>query len=474
MKILIFNPPRKDGVIMVKEGRCMQRKDAWCYVMSPVTMVTLATMLRSDGNEVRVMDAAGGGQSFSEAIGDACRFRPDLTLINTSTPTIDDDVAAARALKEGCGPDVMTALYGIHVSVLYRDLLKPGNGVDACLIGEPEWTAREIARALSADRDFEAVRGLARLGPSGEIRYTGAGEPAGELDELPTPDWSFVNTDLYRLPFTNEKFLLVNTSRGCPHHCTFCNAHVYYGRSHRRRSVGHLMRELRSNVDRFGVTHFLFWAEEFILDRVYVREVCNAIIDSGLNISWACNSRVDGVDEEILSLVRRAGCWNIAFGIESGVPEVLAGTRKNITIEQTSRAVALAKKCGLAVTGHVILGLPEDNEETMERTQRFVEGLDLDFVQYYCAMPYPGTRLYEDAVRGGWIRAANWSHWEHNVSVLDYPRLKSRDVMRTRRKFLTRFYFRPKTAAKMLGTAVRSPGGFQTLVRNAREFLRWM
>lgn len=474
MNVLILNPPRRDGVVMVKEGRCMQRKDAWCYVMSPITMVTMATMLRGDGHNVLVIDAGVELNDFGRLFERVKKFRPDVALINTSTPTIDDDVHAARSLKEHCGSEVVTALFGIHVSVHYADVLKAGNGVDYCVIGEPEWTARELVAALANGGNPGKVRSLARAAAGGGTELTGARERFGSLDELPLPDWNLVDTGNYRLPLSNERFLLINTNRGCPHHCTFCNAHVYYGRAPRRRSVEHFMRELRNDVERFGVTQFLFWAEEFLLDRNYVSEICRAILDSGLNISWACNSRVDAVDEEMLALMRRAGCWNIAFGIESGVPEILTQIHKNVTVGQTARAVSLAKKCGLAVTGHVILGFPGDSAETMAATERFVDNLDLDFVQFYCAMPYPGTELYREAARNGWIRTNDWRLWEHNVSVMDYPLLKAEDIMRIRRSYYLRFYFRPKTIARVLRTAIKHPGDALTLMRNAGSFLRWI
>jgi radical SAM superfamily enzyme YgiQ (UPF0313 family) len=474
MKVLLLNPPSRDDVIMVKEGRCMQRKEAWGYVMAPVSMVTIATLLRDLGHSVRVMDCPAEAQSMGLMLELISGFGPDLVLINTSTPSIDDDIHAAALIKARYGASTRTALYGVHPSCRYPEALSPPRGVDFCIIGEPELAARDLAHALSVGSDLAAVDGLAFVDRTGEVVVTRSRTPIANLDELPIPDWSFVDLGNYRLPLNDQRFLLVNTNRGCPYRCTFCNAYVYYGRAPRRRSVSHVMRELQEDVRRFGVSDFMFWAEEFILDKAFVKELCAAIASSGLGIRWVCNSRVDAVDMETLDAIRQAGCWNIAYGIESGSQDVLDGIEKRTTLGMIERAVRLARAAGLQVTGHVILGFPEDTRETLRATELFVSSLDLDFVQYYCAIPYPGTRLYDDALEHGWLNASDWRRWEHNHSVLDFPHLKGAEVMRTRRRLLRRHYFSPARAARILANHVKRPADALTILSKLRGFLRWM
>lgn len=451
----------------------MQREGAWGYVMSPVTMVTMATMLRDRGFEVRVVDAGVDVNDFGVLAETVRSFAPELVFVNTSTTTIEDDLYATAFLKAEC-PSVRTAvLYGIHVSVLYEDVLRQEAAADACVVGEPELTVLETAEALRDGRPLAGVAGLAYREGDRVVRTAERGF-IEDLDILPIPDWSFVDLDHYRLPFSGERFLLVNTNRGCPYLCTFCNAYVYYGRKPRRRSVGHIVAELRNDVERFGVRNFMIWTEEFILDKAFVKDLCRAIVEANLDIRWVCNSRVDAVDEEVLRLVKAAGCWNIAYGIESGVQEILDAVKKRTTLEQIRRAVRLAKEAGLQVTGHVIIGFPEDTRETVRRTEAFVRSLDLDFVQYYCAMPYPGTELYERARREGWINATDWRLWEHNYSVLDMPNLKAREIMRLRSAMFRRHYFRPKVVWRTLTRHIRRPKDVLTFLRNVREFLKWM
>lgn len=452
----------------------MQRKGAWGYIMAPVTMVTMATLLRHCGHTVKVMDCPAEGISFSAMLASVCQISPDIIFINTSTPTIDDDLNAAQRIKQECPDPTVTALFGIHPSCRYAEMLQPENGADFCIIGEPEITARDLAEAINTGAAPHSVAGIAFLDTSGKLAVTNPREMIANLDDLPVPDWSLIDTDNYRLPLNNEKFLLINTNRGCPYRCTFCNACVYYGRTPRRRSVGHIMSEITNNVEQFGVNNFMFWAEEFILEKNFVLELCGAIINSGLSIRWVCNSRVDAVDSSILAAIRKAGCWNIAFGIESGVQKILDYVNKGITTEQIRNAVTLAKQAGLQVTGHVIIGFPSDTRETIAATKRFINSLDLDFVQYYCAMPYPGTALYNDALDNSWLTTSDWKQWEHNRSVLSYPQLSAAEIIKLRRKMMLRWYFTPKRIINTVRTHIKRPSDLWTLLSKLGGFIRWM
>jgi len=474
MNVLILNPPNRDNIVMVKEGRCMQRRGAWGYIMSPVTMVTLATLLREHGHTVTVLDCPAREDTMSDMFRFVSQIQPEVVLINTSTPTIDDDIYAAQAIKERSSVPVTTVLFGIHPSCRYTDLLVEGGPVDYCLIGEPEHSALDLVNSLARGESPEGVPGIAYMDTSMKPVLSPHREFIPDLDTLPIPDWSFVDIGKYRLPLNNEPFLLVNTNRGCPFRCTFCNAHIYYGRTPRHRSVLRIMRELTQDVERFGVTNFMFWAEEFILEKDFVLELCRAIRDSGMRIKWVCNSRVDAVDPETMLAIREAGCWNIALGIESGVQAILDRIRKRTSLDQIRYAVATAKGAGLQVTGHVIIGFPEDTRETIARTAKFIDSLDLDFVQYYCAMPYPGSELFTVADTNGWLTTRDWKRWEHNQSVLQCGDLTAHEIMKYRRKLMFRWYLTPFRMVKTFRNHIRRPSDLFTAVSRLWGFFRWM
>ena len=454
----------------------MQRKGAWGYTMPPVTMVTMASLIQAKHPEfqVAVLDAAATNMSYREALEAVARNHPDLVVVNTSTPTIDDDlhfIGQLAAKHSGKGPTI--AAFGIHVSVLYEELLRSQSGLNLAILGEPEWTALELAEALDTQQPLANVPGLAWL--EGEELVRSPQRPFLEdLDQLPIADWSFVSLDPYRLPFDGQRFLLLNTNRGCPYHCSFCNAHVFYGRRQRRRSVAHIMDEIRQDVERFGVRNLMFWAEEFVLDKAFVLALSQAIIDSDLDISWVCNSRVDGVSPEVLEKIHEAGCWNIAYGIESGAQSILDRSNKGISLDVTRKAVTWTKQAGLKVTGHVILGLPGESRSTMEETHRFVQSLELDYVQYYCAMPYPGSSFYEQALDAGWVQSHDWHRYEHNDCVVDYPQLAGKEIRSARTRYFLAFYFQPTILWKLARENLDSVSHAWHFARTLVDFGRWI
>ncbi len=161
---------------------------------------------------------------------------------------------------------------------------------------------------------------------------------------------------------------------------------------------------MAANVDRFGIREFFIWADTFTADRRYVQELCRAILARGLRISWTCNSRVDTIDEETLRLMKEAGLWMISFGLESGSDAILAASGKGITVAQSRAAVGLAHRLGIRVAGHFMFGLPGETEETMAGTLALALELPLDIAQFYAAAPFPGTALYDEARRKGWLK----------------------------------------------------------------------
>lgn len=221
-----------------------------------------------------------------------------------------------------------------------------------------------------------------------------------------------------------------------------------------------------------GVIDFLFWSESFTINRQFAKDVADEIYWRGLKIHWVCNSRVDNVDEELLRKIKRAGCWMIGYGLESANQKILDSVKKGIKVEQTVRAVKLSKKAGLDVTAHCVFGFPGETEETIRETIQLTKKLPLDFAQYYCSVPFPGSDLYQQAIDSGWVNTDNWERFEQNFSIMDMPGLSSDRVMQLRKQAYKEFYVRPKIALKTLGR-VRNFHDFFELFRMVKTFTDW-
>jgi radical SAM superfamily enzyme YgiQ (UPF0313 family) len=177
------------------------------------------------------------------------------------------------------------------------------------------------------------------------------------------------------------------------------------------------------------------------------------------------------IDEDLLRGMKKGGCWMIGYGIEAGTQRVLDLMKKNIKLENIEKAVKVTRKIGIEVTGHVIVGFPGETEEDILATSRLVKKLDLDYIQVYCSVPFPGSPIYSEAKEAGYINTPDWAMFEQNFSVLDTPWLRASRVMELREKIVRDFYLNPrkilKTAAK-----VRNPREAGFLFRFAADYFR--
>jgi anaerobic magnesium-protoporphyrin IX monomethyl ester cyclase len=439
MKVLLLNPPARKKFI--REGRCTQEQGMWTVLWPPLSLAMIAAVLEGDGHEVKLIDCPAEGVDINELCASLVRFSPDLCLWSTATPTIESDLALARRVKEEA-PECRTAIFGTHPTALPTECLEKEENLDFIIRNEPEETARELAEVISRGSDFSPIKGLSYRDEE-EIIHNPARGFIDELDSLPDPAWHFINLDSYRLPLDGRRFLIVAPIRGCPYPCTFCTTGVYYGRKARKRSVPRVLSEIKNDIERYGVGDFLFWADTFTIDKKYAASLCRAIIEEKLDISWVANSRVDTVDKELLALMRKAGCFMISYGIESGSKEVLRKARKGITRDDIKMAVRSAKEAGIKVVGHFIIGLPGETKKTAEDTILFSKDLELDFAQFYCAAPFPGSELYNIAKEEGWI-TGDFSYFSQRQAVMELSYFSRRDCMRARRKAYRRFYFQPR------------------------------
>jgi len=474
MKAYLINPPAARGVEIVREGRCMQRKGAWTAVWSPISLALLAALLEKEGWTVRLSDCIVEDIGFERLKDYVSEFQPDLAIINAVTPAIESDLSTCRRIKEA-SPKTVTAAIGIHPTAMDEECLTLEPALDYVIRGEPELTVKELAAAIARQAPVNAchIDGLSYRADVGQITRENDRQPMANLDELPMPAWHLIDRSRYRLPFSNKPFLLIATSRGCPYPCRFCADAAFYGKKLRTRSPGNIVDELAFVKEKFGINEFLFWSESFTIRRSFAVEVAREIIERKLDVSWVCNSRVDNVDGEMLALFRKAGCWMIGYGIESGNQGILDAMNKGITVEQIRDAVTASKKVGLEVTGHCVVGYPGETASTIRDTISLTKSLPFDFVQFYCSVPFPGSELYKTAKEMGWINTTDWSLFEQNFSVMDTPQLSAREVMRWRKKAYRAFYVNPGRVWQTL-RRLKSPAEFKNFFRMATDFIGWI
>lgn len=471
MKVLLINPPPVRGVNVIREGRCMQRTEAWTTVWSPVSLATIAAVLRDAGFEMRLHDGSVEKADCDEVIGDITSWGPDLVVVNTATTAIEQDLEFVDMVAAAI-PGVRMMVMGVHPSYFPDECFEKSSELEIAVRGEPEYSIRDAAQAVREGSPLSGVPGISFRSDDGSVKHNEERPFIEDLDELPFPAWDLVNTDLYLMPFSGRPYLLVASARGCPYPCTFCASKVYYGARVRKRSPARVVDELAWIVERFGISDFLFWTESFTNDQEYAIATAREMIARQMNINWVCNSRVDTVSPRFLRTIKKAGCWMIGFGIESGNQGVLDRAKKKTSIADAVRSVRMAHEVGLEVTGHCILGLPGETEETLQQTIDFAKFLRLDFAQFYCAVPFPGSELYDLCKENGWLDETDWAYFEQNTSIITTPSLSAQQVMAARDRAYRSFYRQPYIIKNTL-TKIKRPKDMGILARMARDFLDW-
>jgi len=464
-RVLLFNPPHPEGKGFTREGRCTQEAGVWATQWPPVTLATAAAFLERDRHDLKVVDCPAVKWDQKRLTAEILAFQPGFAFWNTATPTLDHDLRLGAIIK-GAAPDAVTGVMGTHVSALPEKALRHSS-VDVVIQREPEGTIREICGENPPD--WKDIPGIAYRD---DLSHSFCENPAREFlqpEDIPAPAWHYMDTDVYRLPLKGARFLIVAPIRGCPFPCSFCTGPLYYGSKLRKRPVENVIVEIRDNIRRYKVKDFFIWADTFTADGAYVRKFSRQIIQNRLPIRWTCNSRVDTVDREMLTIMKKAGLWMISFGLESGNDMVLKETGKGISVKQSRRAIRLAHSLGIKTSGHFILGLPGETQKSMEETLALALELPLDIAQFYAAAPFPGTRLFEQASESGWLREA--SPFSQNQAALNLPGLTAEKVDHFRSFAFRKFYGRPKTFWNVVSMA--RPAALRTVLKNLKQFSLW-
>lgn len=439
MKVLIINPPAYEGTKFVREGRCEQRLSSFQYVMVPISLPSIAGLLRAKGHTLKIIDTTVESISTYELVERIKEFKPGLIICNLATATFTGDIEFCSWLKQQTKSHI-TAI-GTHVTSLPQESLEVSE-LDSVIKGEPEKSALDLANALESGSDLSGVKGISYK-KGKEIIHNENQPFIEDLDSLPFPARDLIHNERYVMPFSNRPYTLLVASRGCTHHCIYCTARQYYGQHLRMRSAANVVDEAEEIINKFGIKDITMWSDTFTLNRDFVVAVCNEIIKRGLKFNWMANSRVDRVDYEMLKLMKKSGCTILSFGVETGVQEILNNIRKGTTTEQAQEVFKWTRELGIETIAHVVLGLPGENKETVKKTIKFIKKINPDFAQFYCAIPFPGTEYYDLAKSKGWITTQDWTKYEINQPIVSTPQLSEEQLRKAKDKAFLAFYLRP-------------------------------
>lgn len=463
MKVLLINPPPPPSQRVSRGlmgGFGMVVGEGLCY--PPLDLLYVAAIVGEKGHSCVVIDAEAELTPVEQVLERVVAEAPELVGLATSSATLELDLALVDQIKERL-PEVVVFVTGSQGSKI-PDMAMGSSQVDAVVRGEPELTVAAMVDELAEGRDPLAVDGLSvRRGDEVSHNPDRPLLKGDALDALPFPDRGLLPNELYRIPTMNGPIQTVQSSRGCPINCTYCGYVVAQGIPWRGRSAANVFDELRDIVTVQGVTNVVFRDPLFAYDRDRLLELCNLLVEANLGLRWQCETAIKTLDDETLSLMSRAGCDSVSFGIEAGNPELQKKySRGKIKSHDHAKVVMDAcRRYGIATRGFFMIGFPEETLAMAKETMELAVFLDPDTVQFTAVTPYPDTKLYKES-RGD--EEYDFAKFTGTTPVGVAKVMSGDQVSAMIRKAYRRFYMRP---SRVLGELKRP----QLLLQRLRRYI---
>ena len=463
LKTLLLNPPSFENF----DGGAASRWPATREIESfwyPVWLAYPAGQLEGS----RLLDAPSHHVSPQETIEIAKKF--EFLVLFTSTPGYPGDILLAAEIKKA-NPTMKIAFVGPHVSVLPERTLRECPSIDFVCRKEFDTSVVEFANG----KPLKDILGVSFL-ENDVVVHTPDAPQIENLDALPHVTNVYkrdLDVTKYNVPFLLYPYVALYSTRGCPAQCTFCLwPQTLMGHAWRKRSTDDVAAEM-ANAKKLWpeVKEFFFDDDTFNIQKARTVELCAKLKPLGL--TWSCTSRVT-TDYETLKAMREAGCRLLIVGFESGDPQILKNIKKGATVERAKQFTKDCHKLGLTIHGDFILGLPGETHETIRRTINFAKELDVETIQVSVAHAFPGTELYDFAVKNGFMVGDHKMVDEggHQMAQIQYPGLPADDLMEAVHHFYDEYYFRPKAAFRILYKAAWHHEDRKRLYKEAKSFLK--
>jgi len=463
LKTLFLNPPSFENF----DGGAGSRWPATREIESfwyPVWLAYPAGMLPG----ARLLDAPSHHVSGEETIRIARDY--EFLVLFTSTVGFPGDLRLTKAIKE-VNPKIKIAFVGPHVSVQPERSLRDCPSIDFVCRKEFDYAVVDYANG----KPLNEIAGISYL-EDGKIVHTPDAPQIQDLDALPhVTDVYKRDLDVtnYNVPFLLHPYVSLYTTRGCPAQCTFCLwPQTLSGHAWRKRSTDDVAAEMASAKKLWpNVKEFFFDDDTFNIQKARTVELCEKLKPLGL--TWSCTSRVT-TDYETLKAMKEAGCRLLIVGYESGDPQILKNIKKGATIERARQFTKDCHKLGLVIHGDFILGLPGETPDTINNTIAFAKELDVETIQVSVAHAYPGTELYDLAIKNGFMVEDTKMVDEggHQIAQIQYPGLPAEEIMSAVHRFYDEYYFRPKAVFRILRKAAFDGSERKRLYKEAKSFMK--
>ena len=433
MKITLVNPPYPPSVHSHPP-------------FIPLGLAYLGAVAEKAGHQVTVIDCQAEKLNYETFQSRIAKTPSDVIGVTATTLLYKSAMQIITVAKQ-TQPQAVTVLGGSHGTFWDENALHEYPTLDVVVRREGEETLIELAEKLQSQSSLSSVLGVTYR--DGDKVVRNQDRPFIEnLDALPFPAHHLM--PLESLKHNGKIIFPLVSSRGCVFWCDFCSTVRMFGRGYRMRSAKNVVDEMQFVHDKYGVDQVTFYDDAFSVDRSRVVKICEELHARKLEMKWDCGTRVDMVDRELMKTMRDAGCFAVWLGVESGSEAILGAMNKSIKLDQTRLAYKTAHQLGLMTIANVVLGFPGETEQTAKETIHFVKELSPDDVGFYVATPYPGTPMYEQVKKNGWLRVTDFDKYDTAGPTFETPTMTMEKLAQLRYKAYQDFYLRPSYVIKMM------------------------
>jgi len=456
IKTTLINPPQKTS-----------------FPQPPLGLAYVASALEKAGYEVEIIDAPALKLNENDVIRKILNNGAEFIGITAMTPAIGSAIEIARGIKKN-DKSKFIFMGGAHVTALPEETLRDVSEVDVVVIGEGEVTAPTLIEKIKNKESLKDVLGIAYREKE-KIIINPSRPFIKDLDSLPIPAYHLLPINKYRpYPPHGKKlpYMAIMTSRGCPFRCTFCSKPVH-GKEYREKSAKSVIGEIKYIQKQYGIKELLFYDDSFTLNKKRIIELCDEMMKNEIKIPWSCETRVNLIDEELLSKMKDAGCYIISYGVESGNQEILNNIKKDITLEQIKNAFKLTREAGISIVSYFMLGCPGDTEQTMKQTIEFAKELDSNFAQFSICTPFPGTEiadLIDKKNEIDWNKLSYVSNRSETIPFVISKNLNEEQLKKYYNNAYKEFYLRPSFVLKTI-LRMRSIDDIKVNINGIKMFL---
>lgn len=470
-KILLVHPL---GYHKDKAEEDISRK---ANIMPPLGLASIAAYLEQFGIRADIIDCYAHPFSDDLISNYIKKKIPSFVGFSCTTATFLDGSRIAGTIKR-IRPEIQIVFGGVHVSALKEKIIDQYPMIDYVVVGEGEYTLQRLLTANPNERGD--IKNLVFRSMTGKAIFTGFRKKLIELDTLPFPAYEKLSgfPEAYKLPIFNYPSVpnaSCISSRGCPYSCSYCDRSVFR-RSFRYNSAQYLYQHLKYLKDEYGIRHINFYDDQFTFNRKRIEKFAGLMIEKPLKMTFNCAARAEHLDAHLLGLMKKAGCWMISLGIETGDKDLLAKHRQNPDLEMMAYKIRLIKKAGIRVKGLLMMGLPGETKQSIHKSKAYVNTLNLNDFNLAKFTPFPGSPIYDQIKK----LKSGMGYFDEQWNKMDCMQFvfipKGMTKSQLDKEFITFYkshFMKPKVWLNYVSMFWKSPNSWKRFLKDFSCFLRF-